>query len=187
MPKKVDHDVYRAELAHRAAPLFSEHGYSGLGMRAVAEALGVSKSALYHYFPTKRDLFLACTAAVTELSEPTELVGPVPEQLLGLAAELRPGFGAEMALLFDYLRGMDAETVAADPAMRLALERFEQWVARVAGAEHARAALAFITGALLLEHFSGGRWPVDEVRRGLDALLDPRRADPSAGPDIGAR
>ena len=33
-------------------------------MRGVAQHLGVSKSALYHYFPTKEALFLACTQQV---------------------------------------------------------------------------------------------------------------------------
>ena len=33
-------------------------------MRKVAAYLGLSKSALYHYFPTKEHLFLACTRQV---------------------------------------------------------------------------------------------------------------------------
>ena len=57
MPKIIDRDAYRAELAGKAIAVFTEHGYNGLGMRGIAEAIGVSKSALYHYFPTKKDLF----------------------------------------------------------------------------------------------------------------------------------
>jgi predicted transcriptional regulator len=59
MPKNVDHDAYRLELAQKAARLFSKQGFAGLGMRSIAKELGISKSALNHYFPTKKGLLLA--------------------------------------------------------------------------------------------------------------------------------
>ena len=64
MPKIVDHQAHSQHLAQRAAGYFSDHGYAGTSMRAVAQHLGLSKSALYHYFPSKEDLFLACTKQV---------------------------------------------------------------------------------------------------------------------------
>ncbi len=39
--------------------LFVDHGYHGLSMREVAEAVGVSKAALYYHFRDKEDLFMA--------------------------------------------------------------------------------------------------------------------------------
>jgi AcrR family transcriptional regulator len=181
MPKQIDHDAHREDLARRAAPLFSKHGYSGLGLRAIAEALGLSKSALYHYFPTKRDLFLACTAQVVAPPEaPLPPGDSAANRLMAWAEELRPVFGAELALLFDYLRGMDPEEVAVDPAMRLALDRFEAQAERLAPG-HGRAALALVTGALLMNHFSGGRRPVAELAPALRALLGERREASTAG------
>lgn len=160
MPKHVDHAAYRVELARRAAPLFSEQGYSGLGMRAIAAELGVSKSALYHYFPTKRDLFLAAMAVALELATAPDGDG-VHDRLTRWAEQLRPVFPGEMSLLFDYLRTMTPAEIAEDPAMALALERFEAETARITGPADARRTLALLLGGLLLEHFSGGRWPVD--------------------------
>ncbi len=81
MPKIVDREAYRSELIAKAVDIFSEHGLNGLGMRGIAEALGVSKSALYHYFSSKEELFTACTEFVLE---PHSLYGveshsPLPE------------------------------------------------------------------------------------------------------------
>ena len=42
-----------------AAVLFAEAGFHGTGMRHIAEKAGVSIGALYHYFPSKEDVFMA--------------------------------------------------------------------------------------------------------------------------------
>lgn len=42
-----------------AARLFARRGFHGTGMRHIAEEAGVSIGALYHYFPSKEDVFLA--------------------------------------------------------------------------------------------------------------------------------
>ena len=42
-----------------ALSLFIAHGYHGLSMRLIAEAVGVSKAALYYHFQDKEQLFLA--------------------------------------------------------------------------------------------------------------------------------
>lgn len=57
MPKIVDHDSYRRELADRCMNLFSRRGYANVTMREIAKELGVSTGLLYHYFPTKEAIF----------------------------------------------------------------------------------------------------------------------------------
>ncbi|MDR3577767.1 MAG: TetR/AcrR family transcriptional regulator [Anaerolineaceae bacterium] len=42
-----------------ANSLFVDKGYDGMSMREIAEALGVSKPAVYYYFKDKEELFLA--------------------------------------------------------------------------------------------------------------------------------
>jgi TetR/AcrR family transcriptional regulator, cholesterol catabolism regulator len=49
----------RQQILSTAKTLFMEQGYRGLSMREIAEALGVSKAALYYYFRDKEELFLA--------------------------------------------------------------------------------------------------------------------------------
>ena len=53
MPKIVDHDVYRDELAMKCFDLFARKGYAAVTMREIAWELKVSTGTLYHYFPNK--------------------------------------------------------------------------------------------------------------------------------------
>jgi len=47
------------QILDTAQGLFIRHGYQGLSMRQIAEAVGVTKAALYYYFKDKEQLFLA--------------------------------------------------------------------------------------------------------------------------------
>ena len=47
------------EILESARQLFIEQGYHGLAMRQIAEAVGVTKAALYYHFKDKEELFLA--------------------------------------------------------------------------------------------------------------------------------
>ena len=49
----------KARILDEAAALFVTHGYHGLSMRQIAEAVGVSKAGLYYHFEDKEALFLA--------------------------------------------------------------------------------------------------------------------------------
>ena len=69
-------DERRAQLLEAGTRLFTEHAYEEISMREVAEAAGVSKALLYHYFPSKIDLFKAAVAeAATELQRRIEPSG----------------------------------------------------------------------------------------------------------------
>jgi AcrR family transcriptional regulator len=59
-------DERRRQLLDAGARLFTEHAFEELSMREIADAAGVSKPLLYHYFPSKIDLF---KAAVGEKAE----------------------------------------------------------------------------------------------------------------------
>jgi TetR/AcrR family transcriptional regulator, cholesterol catabolism regulator len=49
----------RAEILARAGELFMLSGYRGLSMQHIADAVGLTKAALYYYFKDKESLFLA--------------------------------------------------------------------------------------------------------------------------------
>ncbi|GAB2186284.1 TetR/AcrR family transcriptional regulator [Roseibium sp. LAB1] len=179
MPKQIDHEAYRLELARKAAPLFSELGYSGLGMRRVAEALGLSKSALYHYFPTKKSLFLACTETVmmemtagggTEATSQDPMSQDPGTALIDFARSLEPGFASEMSLLFDYLRGKTAAEIADDPAMQLANDHLRRHVQSLAGSEAGDSVLCLLLGTLLMRHFTGGTLDYETILPALKKL-----------------
>lgn len=57
MPKVVDHELYRRTLLERSTDVFVTRGYAAISMREIAAAIEVSTGTLYHYFPSKEDLF----------------------------------------------------------------------------------------------------------------------------------
>lgn len=54
--RAADYDAKLLGIVDAAAALFAAAGYSGVRMSQIADACGVSKSMLYHYFATKDDL-----------------------------------------------------------------------------------------------------------------------------------
>lgn len=52
--KRID-DILRT-----ATGLLAERGYAATSLDEIAELLDLSKASLYHYFPSKQDLILAC-------------------------------------------------------------------------------------------------------------------------------
>jgi AcrR family transcriptional regulator len=77
-------DERRRQLLDAGAELFAKHSFEEISMRELAEAAGVSKPLLYHYFPSKIDLFKAAVSEKAEelqrLIEPSS-DGPAIEQL----------------------------------------------------------------------------------------------------------
>jgi AcrR family transcriptional regulator len=78
-------DERREQLVARATELFATHGYEELSMSRIAREAGISKALLYHYFPSKSQLFAtALTAAADDLrkrTEPVDPSGPPVEQV----------------------------------------------------------------------------------------------------------
>lgn len=69
MPKIVDHDARRAELALSSYRLLCERGYDGASMRQMAKVAGVSTGTLYHYFPDKSSILVHAFQSIMEKHE----------------------------------------------------------------------------------------------------------------------
>jgi AcrR family transcriptional regulator len=52
----------KEDIMARVAPLFAEHGYSGVSMRDLAKACEITPAALYHHFDDKEQLYLETVA-----------------------------------------------------------------------------------------------------------------------------
>ena len=79
-------DERRRQLLELGTELFTRHSYGELSMAQMAREAGISKALLYHYFPSKRDFFVATLArAAEELRTRTEPDPDKPplEQLTG--------------------------------------------------------------------------------------------------------
>jgi AcrR family transcriptional regulator len=76
-------DERRRLLIEAGSSLFAEHAFEEISMRDIAEAAGISKSLLYHYFPSKTELFKAAVqeraAELGRLIEPTGEGNPLDE------------------------------------------------------------------------------------------------------------
>jgi AcrR family transcriptional regulator len=74
-------DERRQQLIEAGRALFADHAFEELSMRQVAEAAGVSKALLYHYFPSKTELFKAAVQGqaieLRDMIEPTGGGAPV--------------------------------------------------------------------------------------------------------------
>lgn len=86
-------DERRSQLVRVGLQEFSRRPYDAVSIDEIAAAAGVSKGLLYHYFPSKRDFYIAVIeAAATELREVTE-----PEPELGEIERLRVSLDAYLA------------------------------------------------------------------------------------------
>src|SRR5579871_6959824 len=86
---RLDVDERRAQLLSLGLAMFSERSYDEVSIDDLARAAGVSKGLLYHYFPTKRDLYVA---ALEEAAR--RLVDATTQDRAGTPEErLRRGLG----------------------------------------------------------------------------------------------
>jgi AcrR family transcriptional regulator len=100
MPKVVDHEQRRRELAHAVWRVIRRDGIDRASVRTVADEAGWSPGALRHYFATQSELLAfamrlvverieARIAALDRPTEPREAVERVLHELLPLDAERR--------------------------------------------------------------------------------------------------
>ena len=81
-------DERRRQLLELGTELFATHSYDELSMAGIAREAGISKALLYHYFPSKRDYFVATLReAAAEVARRTEPDPSLPP-LEALAASL---------------------------------------------------------------------------------------------------
>lgn len=178
MPKVVDHTAYRLELATKAADVFIEHGYNGLGMRGIAEAIGVSKSALYHYFPSKKALLAACTELVTTpqniygTADDGELPLTKEDAILAMLTTLDERFQGEMAISLDYIRGRKTEDVAEDPLMKMFNTKYTDELINIVGKSNAEQAFSLMFGGLMLRMVNGKQTELKAIAAWVLALSD---------------
>lgn len=71
-------DERRRRLIDAGSRLFAEHAFEEISMRQIAQDAGISKSLLYHYFPSKTELFKAAVQQHAE--ELQQLIQPAGER-----------------------------------------------------------------------------------------------------------
>ena len=88
----------REQLLDTGAALFAEKPYEDVLMEDIAARAGVSRATLYHYFPSKRDLYVAIFKRASNRF--LARVGPDPQ--LPLAEQLAAGLEAHIQSFIDH-------------------------------------------------------------------------------------
>jgi AcrR family transcriptional regulator len=190
MPKVVDHVRLRHELAEQAARLFLRRGYSALGMREIAEGLGVSKSALYHYFPSKRALFdtagqVAVARMANAFMRPPEGEASPDSTVAAILAGVRvlsADFHDEIVLLTDYLRNVGDDQEARNGVAR-SNAMLRDSIAAIVGPGCARLVQSLSYGFLLQRIFAPEAGDFAQFESDLRDLLFTRGRSSAIKPD----
>lgn len=100
----------RAEIRDRAAALFAARGFGDASMAELADAVGIRKSSLYHFFPSKQALLMEVLRPVLEVpcQELREVVaseGSVPERFRAGATALGGTFERQPERMDILVRG----------------------------------------------------------------------------------
>jgi AcrR family transcriptional regulator len=90
----------REKILDVAEALFARRGFTGVGLREVAERSGLSKSSLFHHFRSKEELYFEVLSSVLARIEKT--LAPVFEAESDPASQLRSWVEALIDALAEY-------------------------------------------------------------------------------------
>ena len=116
----------RAELLAVAARVFSRQGYVGTRISDIADAAGISKGLLYHYFPGKEQVFielveLASRGSLHLLRTALGMPASAGERLRWLIQQEMDGLGEDPHIFMVVLQAVMSDAVPAQ-ARRIAEE-----------------------------------------------------------------
>ena len=114
MAKKVDHEQRKREIAEKALRLFSQVGYDNVSLIMIAAAAGVSRTVLYRYFCSKREVMDASIQQVVDVIESrcTKIMASrdkASEKLIGVCHAVAEEMFAHrefVIAVFDFVVGM---------------------------------------------------------------------------------
>lgn len=115
----------RAEIVSAAAHVFATDGYANVGMREIAEAVGIRGASLYHHFSSKEEILYAICLTVTK--EPVEQNLPLLDAAGTPSERLAALVGAHIRHLLhrrvEYLVGLH-EKASLTPEHRAEIDQY---------------------------------------------------------------
>jgi AcrR family transcriptional regulator len=123
----------RADIVAKAANLFDEKGYHGATMEDIADAIGLAKPTLYHYFPSKDHILYAIHDDFIELlisrqERRLEVNMPADEMLrevMGDILQLMETHRGHVRVFFEHHRELTGEPYEKIAEKR---KRYEQMI-----------------------------------------------------------
>ena len=133
---RLDNDARRAQLVTLATRAFAERTYDEVSIDDLARTAGISKGLLYHYFPTKRDLYVAGLRATADELIARSTAAAAPE--LPPLERMRAGLDAYLEHVSRHARAFVALMrggIGSDPEVAAVIEDVrrtyvEQFLAR---------------------------------------------------------
>jgi AcrR family transcriptional regulator len=119
---RLDNDARRAQLLLLARKAFSDRSYDEVSIDDLAREAKISKGLLYHYFPTKRDLYVAGLREIAD--ELVERVNAVPTNLPP-AERVRAGLDAYLEHISQHARAyvsLMRGGIGSDPEVAAVIE-----------------------------------------------------------------
>lgn len=182
MPKQVDADQRRAELADAAAHVIARSGIDGASLRSVAAEAGWTTGALVHYFANKRELlaFTLQTSLERRRSRHADRSSLPADEALRIA--LHEGLPTTDATRLHWTVTLAfAAQASADPELaviqRDAYRHFRASIAELVDTlgrhddaiEEAERLIGVLDGISIQAIFDPESWPPERQRRALDA------------------
>jgi len=113
----------RERILRAAASLFRQQGYNGTSMQDLAKAVGLTKSSLYHHFPSKDALLLEILEATVDRTYPT--VQHVAEADSAAAERLRTAIHMHV---IELIRDRDNQACFIEEGRHLAPDYMETYL-----------------------------------------------------------
>jgi AcrR family transcriptional regulator len=100
MPKIVNRDKKRSEIAQKAIEVLAKRGFQATTIQEIADAAGLGKGTIYHYFKTKEEILLVVSeqifhemersfgAALLRIDEPMEKLSALIEEALHITDDI---------------------------------------------------------------------------------------------------
>ncbi|HEY9829920.1 MAG TPA: TetR/AcrR family transcriptional regulator [Stenomitos sp.] len=182
MPKIVDHDQYRKELLIKCFDLFAHKGYASITMREIAKGLGVSTGTLYHYFPSKKELFWQLVEeqtrqdnqAIATALENAETLEERIAALFAFHAQHEDYFHKQILVGVNFYQQQDRKEVINNETLKQMFEESRQLMTELLGIQD-RALINFsinlLMGLLLVRLFEGEVVPIEKQAELLGKML----------------
>jgi AcrR family transcriptional regulator len=117
MPRIVDRDKKRSEIAQKSIEVLAKRGFQATTIQEIADAAGLGKGTVYHYFKTKEEILSAVSeeilhemersfgAALLRIDKPMEKLSALIEEALRVTKDVEYLFIVYTELWLMNLRG----------------------------------------------------------------------------------
>ncbi len=178
-------EVLRRAVLEAAAKLFAQRGFGGTNLQDIADALGISRPALYYYFKSKDDILASLVEEVTVFSghQATELASKAdfnPSETLRQMVFSHAKWLLEHPVEFRVVDRTENDLPAAtrrthDKAKRTLLDNFSRTIERGIELGHFRPVDPTVTAFSIIGMCSWTAWwfvpegrvPLEEVAKSI--------------------